>query len=80
MTWTNKAIYCSQFHEMSQSFDETTEWDGSIRNKLHEIVVSFNRGANTIENTIERVFGMIFIPVINLPEEILIQCPGVPWG
>ena len=75
-----KTIYCSQFNKVSQGFDETTEWDGAIRDKLHEILVSLDRGADTIENAIESILWMTFIPVINLLEEVLIQCPGLPWG
>jgi hypothetical protein len=60
-----------------QSFDATAEWDGAIRNKLQQIFMSIDRGANGIQNAIERIVWMIRIPVVNLTEEIFIKNPGL---
>ena len=73
-------IYRSQLHKVSQCFDETAKWDRAVGNELKEILVLINRGADALNNTIGHTFAMIFIPVINLTEEILIKRPRFPWG
>jgi hypothetical protein len=35
---------------------------------------------NTIMITIGQAFLMCGIPIMNLTEEFLIKCPGLPWG
>ena len=68
-------IYHSQLYKVSQCFDKTAKWDRAIRNELKEILVlMIDQGMGALNNTIMHIFFVIFIPVINLTEEILIKC------
>ena len=78
LTTTNIA-HRSQLDEVCQSFDEAAEWDRAIRDKLQEILVSIDRGADAVQNATDNIFWMICIPVINLSEKIFIKHPGLQW-
>jgi hypothetical protein len=77
-TATAEIAYRSQFHEVGQGFNETTDRDRAIRYKLEEILMSTDRRTSAAQNLIESIFWVCFIPDFNFAEDILIENPSLP--
>jgi hypothetical protein len=72
-------FYHTQLHEMSQSFDEPTEGNRTVRDNLEELFTLVDQDTGAAENVVEIPLWVISIPFVKLVKRIFVELPGLPW-